>query len=222
MAYVRRTKTLVEDVRNKIKEMRGRERKVVTDTELEIDTPLHREVRTAIEAALWAEAYDIKDKVPDSWCSTNDRLSFRFERADGTWNNERYIHFKETDQIKCPPNHRYYETVRVEHKHITDGVKQWLQDNDFNAEARRLIDKKYDDIADKIAAFIEKHASLNSALKEMPELEFYIPQPYLDKVEEETQKADKSTKTSTVEELSIDVNELTSIAVAHRIASATE
>jgi hypothetical protein len=219
MSYVRRTQTLLDQVTAKINRMRDTEASRLGDEEPAIGTPLHDDLCTAIDAAMWEEAADIRSKVPKSWRREHDSMECEVWAEEGGFHKSLRVSRKDGEQFDLPPGQQYYYAVKVSVGIAPDSVKQWLKDCEFNADSRRLITDKYASIANKIIAYLNTHSSLNTALKEMPELEFYIPQEYLDRVAEKQTKVRKE-KESTVEKLDIDVNELTSLAVAHRIATA--
>ena len=69
---------------------------------------------------------------------------------------------------------------------------------------------------------MQQHASLNTAIKEMPEIEHYVPVEYIEKLHAPSMPRGKTAprpEKTTVEELGIDRDALTSAAVAHQIAS---
>ena len=65
-----------------------------------------------------------------------------------------------------------------------------------------------------------QHASLNTALKEMPELEMYVPAAFMRKHAAPEASRAKVQRPTNIERLDINVDVLTSAAVAHRIATA--
>ena len=68
---------------------------------------------------------------------------------------------------------------------------------------------------------MDQQASLNSALKDMPEIELYIPLRYMVKIREQAEPR-ASKKANVADELNIDTDALASIAIAHRMATATQ
>ena len=64
------------------------------------------------------------------------------------------------------------------------------------------------------------HASLNAAIKEMPEIELYVPDQYLRKMHEAVApRVKKEEQQSAITELGIDRNALAAVAIAHRVMS---
>ena len=82
----------------------------------------------------------------------------------------------------------------------------------------------FDGIKEQLTSFMGKHASLNTAIKELPELEMYVPQEYLDRLAEETVKHKKvfPLANDDDDEVKVDVEAITRAAIAHRITSSGE
>ena len=58
--YVRKTQTLIEDIEHKVDIMkRSAVSQLTDDNKVEIGTPLHAEIKTAIENVLWQLAPDL-------------------------------------------------------------------------------------------------------------------------------------------------------------------
>jgi hypothetical protein len=102
---------------------------------------------------------------------------------------------------------------------MTPLVKAWLDGRYEYEKKRQSTVDLFGNISKQLRDFLLSHASLNTALKEMPELEMYVPAEYLGKIKEKTVKAAKK-EVTTAEDLNIDVDALTRAAVAHRITSA--
>ena len=81
----------------------------------------------------------------------------------------------------------------------------------------------FDGIKEQLTTFMSKHASLNTAIKELPELEMYVPQGYLDRLAEETVRT-TPTKKELVDDdgVELDMEAITRAAIAHRITSSGE
>jgi len=67
--------------------------------------------------------------------------------------------------------------------------------------------------------FMDRHASLNSMLKELPTFELYVPQEYMDRyhMKEDKRKVDSAKKKEEFDSIGIDVDELTAIGVTHKL-----
>ena len=66
-----------------------------------------------------------------------------------------------------------------------------------------------------------KHASLNTALKEMPELKLYVPNSYIEKIEKkENRIKTKPLAPTTSDDVEVDVDALTRAAIANRVTTA--
>ena len=88
------------------------------------------------------------------------------------------------------------------------------------AMKRGEINGKYAQIRHKLELFMHGHASLNKMIEAMPEFEHYVPQRFLDKLRKPNEKRETKVEITIVDDLAIDTNELASLAVGHRIATA--
>jgi len=220
MAYVRRTWTLVESVEIKVANMKDAELKALNKRDdIDIGTPLYKEVRKAAVDSAWVEAPDLIDKMPDTWCRMENVLSVRF-RGEGKTDYVAYtLETANDDKIKLPPSFSRWDTLEITHSRMTPLIKAWVDGRyEYEKKKQSTVDL-FGNISKQLRDFLLSHASLNTALKEMPELEMYVPAEYLDKIKEKTVKAAKK-EVTTAEDLNIDVDALTRAAVAHRITSA--
>ena len=84
MAYVRKTDTLVNDIRWKIRRMSDKAIEATGTDKLETGSPIHQElVETALTAA-WSDAPTLRGKLPDAWLNKYKRFDVVFKRPDGT------------------------------------------------------------------------------------------------------------------------------------------
>jgi len=223
MAYVRKTQTLVDGIGYKVESMRDAEVKLrgKNKVALEIGTPLYNDVRHAIESAVWSEAPELKDKIPDDWCKHEDVMSATFRpEGENTFNVDvTRVTFETSvgDKLKLPPNVSRWDTIPVNEKYTTQAVRDWVAGRLAIERSQKETYDLFGNIKQQITDFLETHASLNAAVKAMPELELYVPQEYIDKLKEKTVRVKKETVEAP--EVNVDVEALTRAAVAHRITS---
>jgi len=222
--YVRKTMTLVEDIGYSVDAMKHNQiKKTYKGTSIELDTPLHHDVRKVIENVLWKEAPDLKDKMPENWCKMEDNVQATFYGSPPPSvgipvNFETPI----DNKIKLPPTYsRYSSDCQIHDEDVTPLIREWLEDIKIQSKNKRETEDMFDKIKTQLTSFMDKHASLNTAIKEMPELEMYVPQPYLDKLAEETvrSKPTKSKPDDDDDEVKVDIEAITRAAIAHRITS---
>jgi hypothetical protein len=220
MAYVRRTQQLVESVVFKVADMKDAELQALYKRDdIDIGTPLYKEALKAALDSAWVEAPDLIDKMPDTWCRKENVLGIRF-RGEGKTDYVAYtLETANDDKIKLPPSFSRWDTLEITHSHMTPLIKAWVDGRYESEKKKQSTIDLFGNISKQLTDFLESHASLNTALKEMPELELYVPAEYLDKIKEKTVKAAKK-EVTTAEDLNIDVDALTRAAVAHRITSA--
>jgi hypothetical protein len=220
MSYVRRTYALIEGVQGTVDAMKVAElQRLRNNTAIEIGTPLHVEVRDAVVNAAWEEAPDLRSKMPDSWCQKATSVDVRFTMNGDSKFVDFSLEATEDDRIKLPPTFTRWDTIKVNADKASPMVDSWLTKQYSEKQNRSEVHLKFDNIKVQLTKFLESHASLNTAIKEMPELEMYVPQEYLDKLNKKAVRPQAKKKESSIEELNIDVNALTQIAVGHRITT---
>ena len=95
----------------------------------------------------------------------------------------------------------------------------WFKSGKSNESIKKSLQDKFNKVEEQLKSYMQQHASLNTAIKELPELEQYVPEEYMEKLHApsaprgKVQRAEKTT----VEDLGIDRDALTSAAVAHQL-----
>lgn len=218
MAYVRKTQTLIDDVANTVDSMMQAELgKRIKQTSFEIGTPLHDEVVNLALKVEWHEAPELMGKLPDSWCYPASHCRLKFDNGDD-YNAIRVdLDTSENNRLMFPPKYDRWKDIVINQSDWTPLITKWITEKQKqlaeNAETRDM----FGDIKRQLEDFLGRHASLNSAIKEMPELKLYVPDEYISKLEQKTAPRSKTPTVSIVEELDIDIDNITRLAVAHRI-----
>jgi hypothetical protein len=224
MAYVRKTDTMLDDVRRNVRNMKDRELELVANNNIDSssDPQIYRSMKNAIETAAWEAAPALKDKMPKEWCRAKREAYVRRRMADGTLSPELTFTAAEDDDLKLPPNaDNWRYRVEITSAHIDTSLDKWYQEASNRDSKRDEIMQKFSTIEDQLYNFLNSHASLNAALKEMPQIELYIPQQYLDKYRQASAPRQKAERVNMVDELNIDTDALAAAAIAHRIATAS-
>ena len=225
MSYVRKTMTLVEEIGYAVDSMKRAEtNKLYQFDDIDIGTPLHKDVRNVIETDIWKQAPDLKDKVPDDWCHHMDSIRIKFVSSDESKSVDTDLEVSNEDKIKCPPNFDKWHRVEITEQEMTPLIKKWIEDRHTQSFKRQETHDMFEGIKKQLIAYMGKHASLNTAIKELPELEMYVPQSYLDRLAEETVKHKKvyPLEDDDDDDVTVDVEAITRAAIAHRITSSGE
>lgn len=224
MAYVRKTDTLVTEMRDRVREMRNKAVSVYDSQRIEEGSAVYSFMRDAVETAAWSEAPEFRGKLPDSWCKHVDNVRARFVDGLEVIYFDTHVNFPDTNKLKVPPKqdrYSYTYEVKVKHEHCGDQLKQWLADEKTRKQQRDAVEAQYNTIESQLMQYMAGQASLNSAVKDMPEIELYVPQKYLTKLNEPNEKREKkSQQLSLVDEIGIDRDAFAAAAIAHRITSA--
>ena len=227
MSYVRKTMTLVDDIGHSVDRMKHSEvKKLYKGTSIPLDTPLHHDVRKVIEKVLWKEAPDLKDKMPAKWCKSEDSIQVTFYSPPPSIGVPTYFETSLEDKLKLPPTYsKYGEDCQIQDADATPLIREWMEDIKNQEKNKKETEDMFDGIKAQLTSFMGKHASLNTAIKELPELEMYVPQPYLDRLAEETVKHKKVfplENDDDDDDVTVDVEAITRAAIAHRITSSTK
>lgn len=231
MAYVRRTETMCDDVAERIDAMTTKALEPYEKGNIEIDTPEWNAARDAIQTAAYSDAPELKGKLPDNWLTDYKEVHTQFEikssdpeKRDTTIDST--ISAKEYLKIKLPKHVKggggYYSRLSIKYSDCNEVLKGWLDGQTAIITKRAEVASQYKTVKDQVNRFLRSHASLNSALKEMPELEMYIPDEYMTKFRALTEprvRNGSSYKPDNVDEIGIDRDALTAIAVAHRVTA---
>lgn len=232
MAYVRRTETMCDDVAARIDAMKDKALEPHQQGNIEIDTPEWNAARDAIQTAAYSDAPDLKGKLPDNWLSPCKEVyvKFRVDSSDPE-NKDTFIdstiHAKEHLRIKMPKHisegtSRYNNALRIQYSQCSEVLKDWLDGQTAISAKRKQIASQYKTLKDQINRLLRSHASLNAALKEVPELEMYVPDEYMTKfraVSEPRVRGGSADKPNYADDIGIDRDALTAIAVAHRVTA---
>lgn len=223
MAYVRRTETMLDDTTRAIRQMAEKALEVYQPKDIEIDTAEFAAACGAMQTAAYRDAPHLKGTLPQSWLFKTDRIHFKvFSRATEEKLAGTYINTPEHRQIELPMHMK--ESWRVEVEVYDDEcspvLTDWVQSNTAGAAQRKTIADQYREVERQVIGFLRTHASLNAAIKEMPEIEMYIPDSYIRKMHEAAApRQKKEQQQSNIEELGIDRNALAAVAIAHRVMS---
>ena len=234
MAYVRRTDTMVDDIVSKINEMRS---KALEPYDYRDPLTGSEEYKSALEVAdteMWKEAPELKGKMPDSWLRGVERIRLTVKdvpsSSDYTSRMSIQTELRFGDDVKhmippCYESGYYGAPLKVEYKDLPHGskFKEWIDTREKLKSDRQKVEGQWNVVRSQIKDYLYSHASLNAAIKEMPELEMYVPGKYIARLHEATEPRarQQAQKPKAVEELGIDRDALATMAIASRITSAS-
>ena len=229
MAYVRKTDTLVDDIRRKCDQMSR-----VARAQFDVDAVTFTDGQRAdlIEAAhvtAWSKAPELRGKLPEEWVAEVDEANLRiygqgtkvfrdghvgeYPAMSRTFAADFVIpHTKDTRS--------YRPSVDVAYANMTPALKGIIDEVAGNSAKQAEAKEKFKTVKYQLTEFMKQHASLNTAIKEMPQLEMYVPEMYMRKIRAESAPRSKVEQRSNVTDLNIDVDVLTAAAITHRIATA--
>ena len=223
MAYVRKTDTLIYDIKAKVREMKQSALDAYNHPTPEIGTPLYKTMKDDIIKAAYASAPELLGKLPDDMLKKCDSVRAKFYNETETKEADVDFHSASHDRFFIPysrNNTSYFPYVNTKIEQCSPETQAWVAEELSLNKKRAEAGLKFENIEYQIVNYMDQHASLNTAVKDMPELELYVPSQYVTKLHAANEpRTAKKKKVNTAEALDIDVNVLASAAIAHRITS---
>lgn len=217
MAYVRKTIELVEAIRDQVRTMSAEARSAYSDDDPSAGTPEYDMMRAAVVDASFADAPHLKDNIPDNWYQTPRRVTGTIKK-DGLTVKSVYLAPTETQPIRLSPAHNGgWVEVEIKYENLSEPAKAWVDGAAERKAKHDEIEEKFIVVERQLRDYMGAHSSLNTALKEMPELEMYVPDRFMRKFRAPAEPRTKSEQPTNVQELNIDVDALAAAAITHRI-----
>ena len=223
MAYVRKTDTLVSEILDKVHAMsRAADQDLRAETKVKLESPIHKSIYKSIMDAAWSLAPEMRDTMPKAWQYECTRLDVSFRSSD-----DKFLHsldFTPSSEIPLmlPTQRRdlgrYGDTIVVFEQFIDSTAMRWIEDVTANNVKSDNIKKQFDEVLNQIKLYLDTKTSLNVALKDMPELELYVPEDYMRKIREPNPTRAKVAKPD-VEEVEVNRAQLASLGIAHRLTA---
>ena len=227
MAYVRKTDTLVQHILRKVRDMSSTAQKPYSADTLTKDSAEYEAIRNCIESVSWKGAPQLKQQMPDEWLDglKTKNVDVKIVAPESCPDSGDVNIYLEGDFTLSPAHasagHSYSGNRGKMELHEVDPplLMTWFKSGKSNESLKKSIQDKFNKVEVQLKSYMQQHASLNTAIKELPELEQYVPEEYMEKLHAPSAprgKVQRPEKT-TVEDLGIDRDALTSAAVAHQL-----
>tara|TARA_R100000426_G_C4810192_1_gene106112 strand:+ start:105 stop:809 length:705 start_codon:yes stop_codon:yes gene_type:complete len=228
MAYVRKTDTLVQHILHKVRQMSQTAQKPYSADTLTKESAEYDAIRNCIESVSWKGAPQLKQQMPDEWLDglKTKNVDVKIIAPESCPDSGDVNIYLEGDFTLSPAHasagHSYSGNrgkMTLEEADFPPILMTWFKSGKSNESIKKSLQDKFNKIEEQLKSFMEQHASLNTAIKELPQIEQYIPEEYIEKLHApsaprgKVQRAEKTT----VEDLGIDRDALTSAAVAHQL-----
>ena len=228
MAYVRKTDTLVQHILHKVRQMSQTAQKPYSADTLTKDSAEYDAIRNCIESVSWKGAPQLQQQMPDEWLDglKAKNVDVRIVAPESCPDSGDVNIYLEGDFTLSPAHasagHSYSGNrgkMTLEEADFPPLLMTWFKSGKSNESIKKSLQDKFNKVEEQLKSFMQQHASLNTAIKELPELEQYVPEEYMEKLHApsaprgKVQRAEKTT----VEDLGIDRDALTSAAVAHQL-----
>ena len=217
MAYVRKTQELVDGIRDQVRTMSKAAREPYSDSDPAAGTPEYEILREAVIDASYADAPHLKSKIPDSWCGKPSRVNCHVNK-DGQRVARFTIMPTDAYPIQLSPSDRSsWADVQMKYDDLSERAKAWVDGLSERKATYNSIKEKFNVVEKQLRDYMSAHSSLNTALKELPDLEMYVPDRFMRKYRAAAEPRAKAPKPTNVQDLNIDVDALAAAAITHRI-----
>ena len=228
MAYVRKTDTLVQHILHKVRKMSETAQKPYSADTLTKDSAEYDAIRNCIESVSWKGAPQLQQQMPDEWLDglKTKNVDVKIVAPESCPDSGDVNIYLEGDFTLSPAHasagHSYSGNrgkMTLEEADFPPLLMTWFKSGKSNESIKKSLQDKFNKVEEQLKSYMQQHASLNTAIKELPELEQYVPEEYMEKLHApsaprgKVQRAEKTT----VEDLGIDRDALTSAAVAHQL-----
>ena len=192
------------------------------------DSAEYEAIRNCIESVSWKGAPQLKQQMPDEWLDglKTKNVDVKIVAPESCPDSGDVNIYLEGDFTLSPAHasagHSYSGNRGKMELHEADFpplLMTWFKSGKSNESLKKSIQDKFNKVEVQLKSYMQQHASLNTAIKELPELEQYVPEEYMEKLHAPSAprgKVQRPEKT-TVEDLGIDRDALTSAAVAHQL-----
>ena len=228
MAYVRKTDTLVQHILHKVRKMSETAQKPYSADTLTKDSAEYDAIRNCIESVSWKGAPQLQQQMPDEWLDglKTQNVDVKIVAPESCPDSGDVNIYLEGDFTLSPAHasagHSYSGNrgkMELTEADFPPLLMTWFKSGKSNESIKKSLQDKFNKVESQLKSYMQQHASLNTAIKELPELEQYVPEEYMEKLHApsaprgKVQRAEKTT----VEDLGIDRDALTSAAVAHQL-----
>lgn len=217
MAYVKVTEKLKDDIRICIQRMADKQVKLLGEDNLPYDE--QKAVAADVEAFAWIAAPHLKEQMPADW--TRKAKEFFVELRNNTGTTLVKVELSDEDAITIPPNFktgRYtWDKVELPAEFHSEQTQEAHRNIVARKEEAAKTTNRFADIQNQVLSFLSAHKSLNAAVKELPEIQMYVPQEYMKRVNRKIERANASASSDEVEKPEVNRELLMSAAVADRI-----
>lgn len=223
MAYVKITGEFIDRVKQQIARMQRDAQRQLEYEEIKTGSPEWEVMLQIGMSQIWGEYLHLKDQLPSKWKGESDTIDFNFANQEGYQFYSMSIDVVEDRGF--PPGMSRWQSPDINltiGEDVPDALMPWL---DRIIETSTKLDEcneKFQTIKSQIVNFLKKHVSLNTAIKELPELELYIADSDMERLHRKVERA-ASTPAGVGEPedyIGLDTDLLTSTAIASRIQGA--
>jgi hypothetical protein len=188
MAYVAISNSLENDVANRIRAMYQKE---LSTLGAEPDITLRGDEDWLLEQ-VWGNYLHLKDVLPAEWKLAHSTMVLNVQHVPDPLAPSKKLYFSAVvgvhNPLACPPRGPQRYSIKAE-ANASPEIAAFYE----YCLKRQDINNRWDTVRTQVMTFLRNCKSLNEGLKLWPDLRHYIPQPYLERIEEKRGKAEKNT-----------------------------
>lgn len=214
MSLVRISKNLLTDVEKQINRTSNTVREKTIDP---LAPKVTQEVKDKLLAyainEVWGPHGDLKDRMPKEWLHEKARAHFHINKD----NVQVGLEIQVADPSFCLPcTSSYNNGQKTFNVDVSEAPPEYTAPLMAWDEARKAHDEKFKRVKAQVRAFLNASASLNDALKRYPDLALYIPEQYIERVNEKVERQARE-RTEKPDAPNIDRDFLTSTGVVGKL-----
>lgn len=211
MALVRISEQLITDVKSKVDNMcRSEINTKVESVYGSLTSQTSNKWADYVERMVWGAHHSLMAQMPKEWMQPVESFTLKDDDVGVV-----EVSRPNRQKLMLPPRVTTYG--RIAHDGSEEEVKAHFALMKEKNNAINAINAKYTAIKTQLVQFLNASPSLNKALKLYPDLAFYVPQRYIEKVEQIVERS--GTRAPNKEGTHLDTELLTSVAVMHAVTS---
>lgn len=222
MAYVAISHGLKSDIRSKINKLREGEVNTLKVPENSTIKMQHDE--PAVLALIWGEHLHLRTQIPEAWTQDTHRITLSY-RCKGEHDSVSvHLNIEPQDgRFRVPrTNNVAYYGMDINYDDETSPPPEIMASQIAYGHELAVINSRWAKVQTDVSSFLDNCKSLNEALKLWPDLKIYVPDRYIEKVNESVQRVKKAQEENAALKAlqSIDTDFAVAAAVGARMAQA--
>lgn len=211
MAYVATSRQFMEDVNNTIRQMQQQE----INTLGQQPSVTIAGLEDKVTASIWGEYLHLKAVIPYSWTGSCESVNLKVIDGFGVeQESHTTIYVSLPKALRTPPNWQRSRAAIDVAPDETPELVVWTEDQN----KRKEVNERWIKARNSVLGYLANCKSVNEALKTYPDLRHYIPQHYINRVNEVVERKKKEPSAAIAALEAIDTDSLLANVVISRLA----